>query len=378
MVSILVLITATYIGLILFLIYGWKKTADFKWKRLDHSTGFSVIIPYRNEEKNLKALFQSIGSLRYSKDKFEIILVNDDSSDNSLILAREFQERLPELNIILLENDRKTRSPKKDAIQTAILRSNFEFIVTTDADSVVPPEWLAAIDEEIQSSGAKLIAGPVGFIKRADQKLSHFQRFEELDFLSLQGTTVGSFGIGHAFMCNAANLCYEKQSFMQFAGFKENDEISSGDDVFLLQKFREGGLKISFLKSVDGIVRTGYQENISGLIEQRKRWAAKTTNYKSLFGKLSGLIVFVMNLSLIVFAGMALFGLFPYMPLMLAFLFKFNLDFVLIYLAARFFKREEIMRNYLWASIMYPFFVVYITLLSMLTGFDWKGRHFKK
>jgi hypothetical protein len=54
--------------------------------------------------------------------------------------------------------------------------------------------------------------------------------------LSLQGATIGSFGIGKGFMCNGANLAYKKSLFQELNGFQGNDTIASGDDVFLLQK----------------------------------------------------------------------------------------------------------------------------------------------
>lgn len=373
------IITAVYLGLVVAFIYGWNKVPEFKLQGLSSENTFSIIIPYRNESENLPRLFKSLSSLNYPSRKFEILLVNDESKDNSKLIAETFQNDFQELNIQLIENIRKTNSPKKDAIKTAIEFSRFDNIATTDADCIVPAEWLQFFDECISNSDSKLIAGPVGFIqKNPGKKKPYFQNFEEMDFMSLQASTLGSFGIEKAFMCNAANMCFEKKAFLNEAGFDDDEEVASGDDVFLLQKLRKKGFKVSFLKSDKAAVFTHYQKSFKSLINQRVRWAAKTTSYISIFAKFTGLIVFLMNFSLIAFTGLAFLEFIPYQFLMLIFLLKVNADFVLIYKSAKFMNRENLMRNYLWCSIVYPFFTVFVALLSVFKGYEWKGRRFKK
>ncbi len=377
-VVILVFVTACYLGLIASLLYGWKKLPGFNFESSNSETGFSIVIPYRNEAANLPGLFKSLSGLHYPFEKFEIILVNDSSQDQSKVLCEDFQANFPEMNIKLIESERNSTSPKKDAIQTAINHSDYDFVVTTDADCIVPVNWLTGFDLEICRKNSKFIAGPVGFIQEPGKKRPMFNNFEEMEFMSLQSTTIGSFGIEKPFMCNAANICYEKESFLRHSGFIGNENIASGDDVFLLQKFSKKGIKTSFIKSAEFIVLTRYQESITGLISQRIRWAAKASSYKSSFGKFTGLIVFFMNLLLIIYTVLALFEVISYEYVMLVFLLKFNADFILIYKAAKFFKRENLMRSYLWCSILYPFFSVYIAGLSLFIGYEWKGRRFKR
>ncbi|WP_231896348.1 glycosyltransferase [Gramella sp. MAR_2010_147] len=372
------IITAAYLGIVAAFVFGWNKVPEFSLTGMASVNTFSIIIPYRNEAENLPVLFKSLSNLNYHTSKFEIILVNDDSKDDSKILAENFKEDFPEMNIKLLENKHKTNSPKKDAIQTAIEFSNFDYIATTDADCVVPSKWLQFFDESIQNSASKMIAGPVGFIQLVGKKKPYFQNFEEMDFMSLQASTVGAFGVEKAFMCNAANMCYEKETFLREAGFNDNVRVASGDDVFLLQKLRKKGIEVFFIKSIKAAVYTNYQKSLSGLINQRIRWAAKASSYTSVFAKFTGLIVFLMNLSLIVLTGLTFFKLFSYQFLMLIFLLKFNLDFILIYKSAKFMNRENLMRHYLWSSLLYPFFTVYVAILSFFNGYEWKGRRFHK
>lgn len=375
MLILLLLFAGLYSLLLLALIFGFNRLKPVSLIQNQQKTGFSVIVPFRNEEENLPRLLESLTLLNYSKQHLEILLVDDESEDHSVNLCESFKADFPDLNVKILNNNRQSNSPKKDAIHTAIQHSSFGYIVTTDADCQVPENWLNYFDAQIEKNEPAMLAGPVAFSETIKKKL--FQRFEELDFFSLQGTSMGAFGIGMPFMCNGANLCYKKSAFEKVGGFQNNDEITSGDDVFLLHNFKAAGLKIHFLKNYDATVFTKYQQNPAALISQRIRWGAKASAYKDLFAKAIGLVVMIFNATLIISAFLALFGLIHYQVLLFVFLIKFNLDFVLIYKTAQFFKRELAMRDYFWVSFLHPFFLSFTAVLSLFRGFHWKGRKYK-
>ena len=397
-----VLITILYLTLIAALLIGWRKIPLFLIKNIEPKIRFSVVIPFRNEAENLPELLNSLSELNYPASQFEIFMVDDDSEDTSVQICSAFITSHPEIQITLLENRRFSNSPKKDAITTAINHAGFEYIITTDADCEVPKNWLQAFNEIILETDAKLVAGPVKIpdyptklaieevpvsnpIKLSDTStilsstkkkswLKYFHAFQEMDFMSLQVSGAGGFGFGKAFLCNGANLCYEKSAFLKADGFSGNNDISSGDDVFLLQKFIEKKLPVFFLKCADAIVITKPQPDLASLISQRIRWAAKTPAYKSGFAKLVGLTVLLMNLSLVIGGFLILFGTINYLPFLFAFFLKFNLDFALLIHSARFFDSGKIIKNYFWSSLIYPIFSSYVAILSLFTGYEWKGR----
>ncbi|MGY5847885.1 glycosyltransferase family 2 protein [Salegentibacter sp. HM20] len=378
---IFVFISIAYLVLVIFLIYGWKQIPEFSPDFSPAETVFSVIIPFRNEAENLPHLLQSLADLKYPSDNFEILLVNDASGDDSVKICVEFQQNHPEIRIKILENNRLSNSPKKDAITTAIKEAKFEYILTTDADCSVPMLWLQTFNDFINKTKSKLIAGPVitspPLTPPEGGKIRPAHIFEELDVLSLQAAGAGAFGIGQAFMCNGANLCYRKEAFLEVEGFRGNDAIASGDDVFLLQKFQQKKFKMAFLKSREAIVQTRPQENLQALISQRVRWAAKTPAYSSLFAKFAGATVLLMNAGLVLGAVLSLMEIWPYYPVLIIFLLKFNFDFGLLYLSAKFFQREEVLRSYFWSSLAYPFFSTYVAFKSLVAGYEWKGRKFR-
>ena len=378
MILFLGVITFLYVFLLLFLLYGTKQVPEFFGKTSAPKITFSVVIPYRNEAEDLPKLLESLLNLKYPSELFEVLLVNDASEDASEDLCIAFQQKNSGLQVKLLQNIRKTGSPKKDAIQTAIASAKHDFIITTDADCIFPENWLSEFNSFISEKDAQVVAGPVKLDPEKSSKNSFLDIFQELDIFSLQSATVGGFGVELPFMCNGGNFCYSKKAFIEVNAFEGNSEIASGDDIFLLEKFKRAGLRPMFLKSKDAVVTTLPQKNSQSLISQRVRWAAKTSSYKSFFGKLLGLVVLLMNLTLVLGLLALSTGYLESRIFLIIFLFKFNVDFLLIYSSARFFGRERIMKNYLWCSSIYPFFSSFVALISIFSGYTWKGRRFKK
>ena len=364
------------------LFFGWNKIKEFKVEQVSPEIAFSIIIPFRNEAENLPFLLNSLIQLKYPPDLFEILLVNDASEDDSLKICTDFLKVHPKINMKLIQKEGSSTAPKKDAITTAVKNAKFKYIVTTDADCIFPNLWLQVFNQKILETRADLLAGPVQIqhiqVKAENKALKLFHGFQEMDFMSLQAAGAGGFGIKKAFMCNGANLCYLKSAFFTVNGFQGNEAISSGDDVFLLQKFRRENFKTDFIKCTDAIVLTKPQPGLKELISQRKRWAAKTPAYSSNFAKFTGLSVLLMNFSLVAGFFLSMFLVIPFEPVLMAFLFKFLVDLALIYKAATFFRRKDILRHYFWSSLVYPFFSTWVAFASLSGNYTWKGRIAKR
>ena len=363
---ILFFIIIIYAFFILFLANGIKKVAYFTTEYQTPETTFTVIVPFRNEARLLPELLSSLSELNYPKHLFEVILVDDDSSDGFSI--GDF-----DIDLKVLKNSRKSNSPKKDAIETAVRQAQHSWIVTTDADCLVPENWLKTLDSFIRENEVEMVVGAVSY-QTNDDFLQHFQL---LELISLQGATTGSFGNGQPFMCNGANFAYSKSLFQTLNGFQDSNHIASGDDVFLLQKAllsKDFGIsKIGYLKSHDFLVLTYPCFSLKSLINQRIRWASKTTAYKSTFAKVLALFVLLGNLAVVLGLVFCLFGIIPFWDWYLLFGLKIIADFVLQYQTGKFIQPRQI-RYYLFSTLLYPFFSVVVGIFSMKEKYEWKGR----
>jgi len=364
MMLFLTIILSIYFTTISLLVYGFTKVKTYTSLNLVPKTAFTIIIPFRNEAENLPLLLESLSELNYPMDLIEVILVDDDSE-------KVFSVQYSVFNIQIIKNKRTSNSPKKDAITTAIPLVKTPWIITTDADCVVTQNWLLTLDNYIQAHEVFMIAGAVSY-NGNDSFLHHFQ---QLDLASLQGATIGSFGIERGFMCNGANLAYTKSLFQELNGFEGNDTIASGDDVFLLQKaIAKFPDKVHYLKSDNTVVTTKPLNDWKSLFYQRVRWASKTTSYQSNYGKLLGLVVFGGNISLWFVAYGLLFGTGNYFLLCFLLLAKLSIDFILIHKTNQFLKIKT--QSFLISSLLYPFFSVSVALYSLTGKYEWKGRKF--
>lgn len=357
-----------YIMLIVYLIIGFDKVTLFQTAKTKSHFNFSIIIPFRNEENHLENLCKSLEQLAYPTSNFEVIFIDDYSTDNSVKVLQPFLDKNKHFKLIT--NTLSDTSPKKEAIQNAIQTAKYQWIITTDADCLVPKKWLQTFNSFIQNKeGIKFIAAPVKYTNGTNF-LSHFQY---LDFLSLIGSTIGTFGIQKPIMCNGANLCYHKPTFLNLNGFSGNDNIASGDDVFLMEKFISTDKNsVAYLKSKDAIVTTFPVGSFSELFQQRIRWSSKTTATKNNFTKLVGVLVLLANLLLII--NLFIFPIFS----LLLFLLKLIVDYILFKKTNNFLNNKYVLKRILPISIFYPFFSSIIFFLSIFTKYNWKGRSFTK
>lgn len=368
-----VLIFINYVFFIGLLIWGFSKVNYFqKSESSDNKTGFSIVIPFRNEEHNLPDLLQSLSHLDYPKEQFEVIFVDDESKDNSVRVINDWRMENPWVHLTILDNVRISKSPKKDAISRAVTIAKHPWIITTDADCMVQPEWLSVYDAYIQNNNAEMIAGAVKFPTKGGL-LSHFQ---QMDLLSLQGASIGSFGLNEAFMCNGANFAYTKEIFSDLKGFYGNNHIASGDDVFLLQKaiakFPE---KVHYLKNNDAIVTTKPEKSWFKLFKQRVRWASKASAYQSDFAKGLAIMVFIANFIMVSGLLLTIFSLMNWYFLLVLFSVKFIVDFILMNKSNRFLKMN--VYSVVISSLIYPFFSTCVALYSLVGGFEWKRENIK-
>lgn len=375
MIIISSLVVLIYIFLIVYMIIGFNRISEVKLEKINTTNSFSIVIPFRDEENTLPELIKSITRIDYPKEFFEVIFINDESTDNSVNTINDLFKN-NSINHTVINNERFSKSPKKDAITLGVKKAKFDWIVTTDADCTLPKLWLQCWSKLIDRKSPNLICGPVAY-KNIKSWLDYFQNFE---LLSLMSFTIGSFGNNKPFMCNGANLCYNKSFFNFMNGYNNNNNIASGDDVFLLENaLKFDASKVYFIKSKTAIVLTQTEKTIKNVIQQRIRWASKTSSYKNYRGKLIGLLILLMNALLISLTILSFTGLRYFEILVFSLIIKLLFDGMLIIQSNSFFQKSKFsLIHYLSSSLLYPVFSVYIAIMSVFCEYKWKGRRFAK
>lgn len=351
---------------------GEKKVAD-------ELPFISIIIAARNEEKNIGECIQSIVNQTYPGNKFEIIITDDHSTDNTVSIIRAFQnENIRLINLADFTGNKSLNSYKKKSIETALKFAKGTLVVTTDADCVAPKKWIETLVNFYKEKNALFVALLVSFQNPLPED-SFFKRFfkifQSIDFMTLQGITGASVHKKFLSMCNGANLAYEKKAFFDVNGFEGIDQIASGDDMLLMHKIQnQFPGKIFFLKSRDIIVETKPAETLKEFMNQRIRWASKTNQYtdKKIISVL--LLVYLLNAWVFILAIASFFFIKVFYLLIISLLIKIIIELIFLYPVARFFDKQKLLW---WFIPAQPFHILYTLIAGWLGTFgsyQWKGR----
>ena len=326
----------------------------------------SVIIPARNESANIGRCLDSLLQQTLPANQMEIIVVDDGSSDATAVIVQTYESR--GVRLIQLDED---KGGKKVAITKGIAAATHSLIVTTDADCIYPNNWLNTLLCYRTENDAVFVAAPVKY----SPERNFFERFQSLDFLSLQGITAAAVSNKLFNMCNGANLLYTKEAFQKVNGFEGIDQIPTGDDMLLMEKISEVyPSQVNYCYAQDAIVETLPAEGFSAFIHQRIRWASKSTSYKNGNIKLILLLVYLVNLSLffLLVAGCLNQEYLKWGLLLL--LIKTIFEYPFMIRIARFFQKQYLLP---WFIVAQPFHIIYIVLsasLSFFKSYEWKGR----
>lgn len=340
-------------------------------KSLDEFLPFTIIVNYRNEAHHLPELLSSLALIQYPIELIEIFFVNDASSDHSENIIREFEVHHPEWSIHLIDRTVKSASAKKDGISQAVAIATHERIICTDADVVVPENWLQAFNKLYHfHQDAHFIAGPV----QITHTPSLITQIQHAEMVALQMVSIGAFSQRQPFMCNGANMSFTKSVFTTVNGYDDNDHISSGDDVFLLEKLAsEDVMNCHYLKSTDAIVRTHPKKDFKSMIHQRARWAQKGTKTRSNLNKLVSFQVLLMNVAFVFVPLLFLLGLVHLKILILIMLPKIVVDIIVLVVGHQFFEHKKWPLYVLPQLLIYPIVVIAVALKST-QKIQWSDR----
>ncbi len=334
-------------------------------------TKVSVIIPVRNEANGILNLLQCIENQSIEKHIFEVIIVNDASTDDTKKIIEDFK-KLSNSRIILLNlsEQHDNRSPKKRAITEALQIATGELIVTTDGDCSMGSNWLHTVVAFYELTGAYFISAPVSFVQERTTNLfrSIWQEFQFIEFASLIGAGACAIKAGTPNMCSGANIAYKKSVFFEVGGYAGNEHIASGDDEFLMHKIAgRYPEKVQYLKSKAAIVNTPAHPSIRAFYSQRKRWASKWRFYNN--WQPTAVAVYVALVNAVTVWALCTARI----DLVVA---KFSVELLFLLLVVLFLSKSRKTIFYIpITQIFYPFYVFLVAIsVQFKTTYDWKGR----
>lgn len=369
------LLTLVYIFLISFLIVYWNRVPVFRIPAsFVPKTKISIVVPVRNEAEHLANCIESLLNQEYPGDLYEILIVDDQSYDETPDIATSFDDPRIQYMRLGVEGRTTIEGSKKKAIAYGVNHAKGTLIVTTDGDCTLPARWLKSIAAQYEQDPVRLLSGAV--IPAWGQ--GWFQAFISLDMMNTFVIQAVGIASGSYFICSGANLAYERKAFLESDPYEDNMQIASGDDTFLLDRFRiryPGQLAI--LKSPEAVCLTESPADLSSFFSQRLRWAGKM---KKTSGTATMLLATYIWLHRIIPLSAIIIGLILHDHLYLlsgtiAIGIGWLFNFAMLYQAVSFFGRRKLLYWFIPSEIFYTIYFVILGVLSWLPmQLEWKDR----
>jgi cellulose synthase/poly-beta-1,6-N-acetylglucosamine synthase-like glycosyltransferase len=270
----LVMLAIVYSGAIWLFYTGWNHLPH---GRNQQRLSVSVVLAVRNESRSIEACLRSLLQQRYG-GRYEVIVVDDASTDETTRMVAEVAERNPAVKLIRLTTIPPGWAPKKYALSEAIARSDGDVILTTDGDCIAPPTWIEGMVRHFEPE-VGIVAGLVT-LDYPGIKRTLWTRLQNLELFSLFAAAAGGVARGIV-TASGANLAYRRKTYLQGGELKAIRKLVSGDDDLLVQQMvSTTGQKMRFSIDPGTIVVTPPHARLGDFFRQRRRWASKAVHQR--------------------------------------------------------------------------------------------------
>jgi cellulose synthase/poly-beta-1,6-N-acetylglucosamine synthase-like glycosyltransferase len=333
----------------------------------------TVIVAARNEEKSIAQCLQSLIHQTYPTSKYEIIIVDDGSTDTTASIVLHFSEQYSNVRLLSLPiGIEHSNGCKPLAIAKGITQAFGDIILTTDADCIAPPRWIEIMSNHFEEDVA-FVAGPV-----KEQTSSHFfSKLEQLEFLGLITTAAGLIGSGRPIICNGANLAYRKNAFISVDGFGDNGSFNDDESLMNRIVYRNIG-KIVFAPESDAVITTRSSNTMTSFLRQRIRWANKRGRYEDksiLFTLVSLYLFFLIFVFMVILIPLKSPFLFPVITTLGI---KAVVDYLTLHAGAQLFLQRVQIFYFIIAELLHAPYIVIASAIGQLSSVHWKGRRIRR
>jgi glycosyltransferase involved in cell wall biosynthesis len=334
--------------------------------RLKKNIPISVIICAKNEAENLKKNLPLILSQNYSN--FEVVLVNDGSFDDTLLVMESFKAKHKNVRLVDVATNERFWGNKKYALTLGIKASKEDFLVFTDADCAPSSnQWLAHISSGF-SNEKSIVLGYSGYAKRKLSVLNKLIRFETL-MTALQYFSYNNLGM--PYMGVGRNLAYKKELFFNNSGFNSHMFIKSGDDdLFINEVANSKNTVICF--GEDSFTISEPKTSLKAWLLQKRRHVSTAQFYK-LKHKFFLSLFYVSQLFFWILGVTLLFSGYQWQWVLGLFVFRFTIQLICLGYTAKKFNEIDLL---IVAPIL-ELFLVTTQLSIFIANLISKPKHWK-
>ncbi len=361
MILFFIVINAIYVLFIVAAIVGWIFSEN-KTVSISNHKNFSILIPFRNEEKKIGVLLQTLSE---NFKGIQIVLVNDHSIDNTCKLIEEYICLNKNNNIKLVQAQ---GMGKKNAIAEGVEYVNENYIFLTDADCTFSRNGVQQLSGCLNRSG--MVYAMVSYENSGN---SFFQKIMILDLFAINGVALGLGNLGLHTYCSAANIFISKNVLLQSQNELKKSSNLSGDDLTLMKVVNKNNFELKACLNKNCLVKTLAPYTLGEFFKQRLRWGQKASGYKNLMLLALTLTVFIQCLSPFLALIAYISG---YWSNTLHWLWVPGLviDFLLLFLVSYRLGYVRLMAVYFPAWLLNLIYIPVIGLVGLFYSGEWRGR----
>ena len=367
------LILLAYCFFIIWILDGYKNVIKEKYKNSTYSSFISIIIASRNEANNLPKLLKFLSQQTYPEDLYEIIIVNDRSTDSSNEILEYYKNKINNLVVITIDRCPTVWASKKWAIHNGIKNSKGDIIIQTDADCYMSKRWIKSMVSPFDDSS-------IGFVSSLTPlMLNKDNLFKELFLMdSVAQDIFSGYGMGKDLIlsCNARSIAYRKSHFLDMKGYHQVKDVISGDDDLILHKIIHYiGCRVKFILHEDAAVFSMPPTSLIEFINQRLRYASKGVlyykmNFISKEMKIILPFLYLINLlSVILIIKFCHTGSAVYL---IALLFKIIPDYFMIDSAYKNYNFKWNWLSFIILAVLHPFYIISFSIIGPIYNLKWK------
>jgi cellulose synthase/poly-beta-1,6-N-acetylglucosamine synthase-like glycosyltransferase len=309
----------------------------------------------------LENLLSSLKNLKYAVENYEVILIDDNSTDDSYQIAAKLVQG--KSNYLLIKADTKKYPAKKGALEIGITNSKFPYILITDADCLPANNWLMGYSEMFKE-GYDVIFGLAPFFqtKGTVNKISCF------DNLRSNLLTFSLAKLDLPYSAAARNLGFQKPAFEEIGGFRNTLETLSGDDDLLIREAVKHQLRIGIVDFEDAQVLSNTKPTLHDYLYQKARHTQTSRHYLPVHMIILGLWH---SSNILVLSSVFFLVTQPLMAI--PFFIKLFFDIVIVLRFQKTFNYKFKIHQILFLQTFYEFFLVINFIFSFKKNIVWKN-----
>ncbi|MEC3905463.1 glycosyltransferase [Tamlana sp. 2201CG12-4] len=337
---------------VIFYLFLFSRFAFLKPKKaIPKNIPVSVIICAKNEASNLKTFLPSVIAQNYPE--FEIVLINDASSDDTLDVIQEFSKAYKNIKTVDVKSIEAFWGNKKYALTLGIKAASYDYFLFTDADcKPLSKHWIKEMSAHFDNKKS-VVLGYGAYSKIKHSFLNKLIRFETL----VTAVNYFSFALaGSPYMGVGRNLAYTKKVFFKANGFINHIKVRSGDDdLFVNQVSTKENTAISISKNSFTISKP--KTTFKTWFRQKRRHISTARHYRTTH-KILLTSLYVSNLFFWVLPIVLFIYVFNWQIVLGLFLFRIILQSIILGQSAKKLNETDLL-------VFLPFLEIFLILLQL-------------